>query len=379
MGDGGRRRLPLRARRLRGAVRRRCWRPSARRRRARGHPRLQILGLLEARLLAFDRVLLAGLDETVWPPAAETDAFLNRPMRAELGLSPPERRIGQTAHDFVAALGAREAILTPRAQARRRADRRLALPAAHRGASPAKPRTRRAEARGARYLALAARARPRPPPIGRSRRPEPKPPLALRPRQLSVTRIETLRRDPYAIYAERILEAGAAARRSAPMIGPREIGDVWHAALRGLRRSLRRRRVARRGARALIALARKRFRRAARRPEFPRSALAAHRRRRSTTSSLSTPSGASAPSAFSSSARASSNSRSTTARASRSPRAPTASSSLSGGGAALIDYKTGAPPGKQRGRGRLRAATHARSGDARRDGALRRRAGDRDD
>ena len=75
-----------------------------------GHPRLQILGLLEARLLSFDRVLLAGLDETVWPPAVETDAFLNRPMRAALGLSAPERRIGQTAHDFVSALGAREVV-----------------------------------------------------------------------------------------------------------------------------------------------------------------------------------------------------------------------------------------------------------------------------
>ena len=49
------------------------------------HPRLQILGLLEARLLSFDLALLAGLDETTWPPAAQTDAFLNRPMRASPG------------------------------------------------------------------------------------------------------------------------------------------------------------------------------------------------------------------------------------------------------------------------------------------------------
>ena len=82
-----------------------------------GHPRLTILGLLEARLLSFDRVLLAGLDETVWPPAVETDAFLNRPMRAALGLSAPERRVGQTAHDFVGALGAREAISAGRRSA----------------------------------------------------------------------------------------------------------------------------------------------------------------------------------------------------------------------------------------------------------------------
>ena len=55
------------------------------------HPRLHILGLLEARLLSFDLTLVAGLDETVWPPQARTDAFLNRPMRAALGLSAPER------------------------------------------------------------------------------------------------------------------------------------------------------------------------------------------------------------------------------------------------------------------------------------------------
>ncbi len=98
-----------------------------------GHPRLRILGLLEARLLSFDRALLAGLDENVWPPAVETDAFLNRPMRAKLGLSAPERRIGQTAHDFVAALGAREVVPQPREEAERRADRRLALSPADRG------------------------------------------------------------------------------------------------------------------------------------------------------------------------------------------------------------------------------------------------------
>jgi hypothetical protein len=34
--------------------------------------------LLEARLLTVDRVVLGGLDEGVWPPKAETDAFLNR-------------------------------------------------------------------------------------------------------------------------------------------------------------------------------------------------------------------------------------------------------------------------------------------------------------
>ena len=36
-------------------------------------------------------------------------------------------------------------------------------------------------------------------------RPNPKPPLDARPTNFSVTEIETLRRDPYAVYARRIL------------------------------------------------------------------------------------------------------------------------------------------------------------------------------
>jgi ATP-dependent helicase/nuclease subunit B len=47
---------------------------------------------------------------------------------------------------------------------------------------------------------------------------------------LSVTRIETLRRDPYAIYAEYILRLKALDPVEHE-IGPREIGTAWHAAL----------------------------------------------------------------------------------------------------------------------------------------------------
>ncbi len=147
-----------------------------------GHPRLMILGLLEARLLSFDRVLLAGLDETVWPPAVETDAFLNRPMRAALGLSAPERRIGQTAHDFVSALGAREAILS-------RAKKRGGQPTVasrflQRMAAAAGPLAmKEPEERGELYLAF-ARALDRPTYFQPQRRPAPRPAVELRPKAL---------------------------------------------------------------------------------------------------------------------------------------------------------------------------------------------------
>ncbi len=75
------------------------------------HPRLRILGAIEARLIRADRLILGGLEEGVWPGAAETDPFLSRPMRERLGLPPPERRTGLSAHDFAQAACAAEVVL----------------------------------------------------------------------------------------------------------------------------------------------------------------------------------------------------------------------------------------------------------------------------
>ena len=47
-----------------------------------------------------DRVVLGGLIEGTWPPETRSDPWLSRPMRLELGLDLPERRIGLSAHDF---------------------------------------------------------------------------------------------------------------------------------------------------------------------------------------------------------------------------------------------------------------------------------------
>ncbi|MGU3325883.1 double-strand break repair protein AddB [Methylobacterium mesophilicum] len=167
------------------------------------HPRLRILGLLEARLLSVDRVVLGGLDEGVWPVRTLTDAFLNRPMRERVGLNPPERRIGQMAHDFVQALGCRDAVITR---------------ALKREGSPTVPsrliqrlRAFAGDARweavleaGRRFSGLAARLDAAPP-QKRLKRPAPKPDPALFPRSLSVTEIETLVRDPYSIFARHVL------------------------------------------------------------------------------------------------------------------------------------------------------------------------------
>ena len=48
----------------------------------RSHPRIQILGLLEARLQSSGLLILGGLNEGVWPDLPATDPWLSRPMRA---------------------------------------------------------------------------------------------------------------------------------------------------------------------------------------------------------------------------------------------------------------------------------------------------------
>ncbi|GJD99767.1 double-strand break repair protein AddB [Methylobacterium isbiliense] len=169
------------------------------------HPRLRILGLLEARLLSADRVVLGGLDEGVWPPKAETDAFLNRPMRAAIGLSSPERRLGQTAHDFVEALGCPDAVIT-RAHKREGAptvpSRFLQRLRAFMGEGAWATCRSGGERLRAHAAALDRGREPVPP---RLPRPAPKPDPALFPRTLSVTEIETLVRDPYGIFARHVL------------------------------------------------------------------------------------------------------------------------------------------------------------------------------
>ncbi len=168
------------------------------------HPQIAILGLLEARLLHFDRVVLGGLVEGNWPPDAHNDPWLSRPMRAALTLPPPEWRLGLTAHDFEEALGRPDVILsrplkksgTPTVPARWLL--RLEAVAGKAAWETVKARGKAYEA-WAEALDKPAAQTPLPPP-------EPRPSLSLRPARLSVTEVEKLIRDPYHVYAHKILK-----------------------------------------------------------------------------------------------------------------------------------------------------------------------------
>ena len=164
--------------------------------------RVRILGTIEARLTDCYRVVLGGLVEGTWPPESRTDAWLSRPMRLNLGLDLPERRIGLSAHDFAQLLGARDVILTHAAKIAgaptvpSRFIQRLAAVAGE--------RWKHARERGDDYLAW-ARELDRPETVAPAPQPAPKPPRAARPASLSVTEIEHWLRDPYTIYAKHIL------------------------------------------------------------------------------------------------------------------------------------------------------------------------------
>jgi ATP-dependent helicase/nuclease subunit B len=164
----------------------------------RRHPRLSIWGPLEARLQRADVMILGGLNEKVWPGEIESDIWMNRKMRADYKLPPLERRIGQSAHDFLQAASGGTVYLT-RAE---KVDGSPTVPS--RWWFRLEALAGRPIPRADRYLdwahqlSAAKRADALPPP-------KPKPPLAARPKKLSVTQVETWMRDPYGLYAKKIL------------------------------------------------------------------------------------------------------------------------------------------------------------------------------
>jgi len=185
-----------------------------------------IWGLLEARLQRRDLMILAGLNEGVWPAPVGEDPFLSRVMRAKLGLPSLDARIGLAAHDFAQLANAPKIVLS-------RALRRDGSPTlASRWlwrlktlAEGAKVQLQRADTYTAWAKALDEPAEVKPAP-----RVEPRPPADKRLRQISVTQVETLIRDPYAVYARRILKLESLDPIGAPA-GPAERGIAVHRAI----------------------------------------------------------------------------------------------------------------------------------------------------
>jgi double-strand break repair protein AddB len=174
-------------------------------------PRVLIWGPLEARMQTADLVILGGLNEGVWPAAPAADPWLSRPMRKAVGLPSPERRIGLAAHDVMTGACAARAVLSRSLRSggaptsRSRWLERLVTLV--RGVS--EPALEAIRARGDRWLGMVDPLDRPAEDAPRARRPAPRPQLALRPDRLSATQVETLIRDPFAIYARHVLRLKA--------------------------------------------------------------------------------------------------------------------------------------------------------------------------
>ena len=200
------------------------------------HPRLSILGRLEARLIHADLVIMAGLNEGSWPPEPENDPWMSRPMRANFGLPSPDEGIGKSAHDFVQLFCQKRVLMTRSA----RVDGTPTVPARwlQRLSAVLKsltPPNKTEKESGLRiepgpYLDWAEQLDQTGSIPIVAPRPRPSPPVAVRPREMGVTSIEKWMRDPYHIYAEKILKL----RKLDPIekdAEAAEFGNWIHAAL----------------------------------------------------------------------------------------------------------------------------------------------------
>ena len=202
------------------------------------HERLQILGPLEARMVEVDRLILGGLNEGVWPARPAPHPLLSSQMRTAMGLSLPERRFGLAAHDFE-SLAARSDVILSRA--RRDDDGPTVqsrwlwrLGTLIRGALG--DETDKALAPPRPYLHWARQLDEAPDTPSPAEPPAPCPPVSARwpdatgGRKLSVTRVQTLIRDPYAIYARHVLNLEPL-EALGQQPGAREFGTAWHKAV----------------------------------------------------------------------------------------------------------------------------------------------------
>ena len=175
------------------------------------HPRLSILGPLEARMLSADKIILGGLNEGIWPAAPSAEPFLSRGMRKALGLSLHERRFGLSAHDFAELSAHPQVVLTrskrgdegPSVASRWLWRLQTLMTGALKEVAAEKLNGSNHYLAWARSLdsvgpeQVTAAKRPLPTPDPTQRWP--------RGRKLSITQIKTWIRDPYSIYARHIL------------------------------------------------------------------------------------------------------------------------------------------------------------------------------
>lgn len=166
-----------------------------------GHPRVAIYGLLEARMSRADLVICGALHEGSWPASPSPDPLLPPAVLRHLGVPGGDFRIGLSAHDLAAALGAPEVVLSwaQRDNSGPVIPSRFVLRVrAMLGERLERDHRETAAVELARAIDDAAPVPPHP-------QPRPRPNAAQRLVDISATGLDRLRGDPYQFYASAIL------------------------------------------------------------------------------------------------------------------------------------------------------------------------------
>lgn len=192
------------------------------------HPRLKILGPIEARLNRFDVTIIGGANEGIWPQATTSDPWMSRPMKKDFGFPLPEKAIGIMAQDFSSLLGGEEIYITrservqgtPMVKSRWWLRLETVLKALNVESSKVEDLLYR----------LIAKHLDEPKAFKKINPPAPKPPLSARPRELAASAIELWMRDPYSIFAKYILKLKPLDELN-PDLSQADYGNIIHGIL----------------------------------------------------------------------------------------------------------------------------------------------------
>lgn len=161
---------------------------------------IQILSTIEARLLNYDLMIIASLNEGDFPEI-EAENWLGKKIKKDLGIDRAQKKFGQSAYDFCNYLSNSEIVLT------RCKSNGGALLIESPFLLKFKTLCQKIGVKfdlGEKYFAALAKANE-----VASRKiaaPNPKPKIELRPKKISITEISTLLANPYDIYAKKILQ-----------------------------------------------------------------------------------------------------------------------------------------------------------------------------
>ena len=189
------------------------------------HPRLKIMGPIEARLALSDVIVIGGFNEGIWPQTSPSDPWMSRPMKKEFGFPLPEKSIGIMGLDLSCFMGAKELYIT-------RSEKVDGTPMLKsrwllRLETILKALNIPLEQLSAPNYLHATQTIDEPTTFSKISPPAPTPPIKYRPRQLSASGIELLMRDPYSVFAKYILHLKPLNPLSQELT-PADFGNLLH-------------------------------------------------------------------------------------------------------------------------------------------------------